>query len=53
MLGKTNHACEGDAAPALNHIDLEMGKGQLVMVMGAIGAGKFSLLTALLGGLHP
>lgn len=47
MFGNTNHAWERDAAPALNHINLEGAKGQLV---GAIGTGKSSLLTALPGG---
>lgn len=45
-------AWERDAAPALNHLSLEVTKGQLVMVVGKVGAGKSSLLAALLGELH-
>ena len=45
-------AWEKDAPPALNHLSLEVGKGQLVMVVGRVGAGKSSLLAALLGELH-
>ena len=45
-------AWERDAPPALNHLTLEVGRGQLVMVVGRVGAGKSSLLAALLGELH-
>lgn len=45
-------AWERDAAAALHHLSLEVEKGQLVMLVGRVGAGKTSLLHALLGELH-
>jgi len=38
--------------PVLHDISLEAIKGQLVMVVGAVGSGKSSLIAALLGELH-
>lgn len=38
-----------DAFPGLNDIDLEIKKGELVVVTGLIGSGKSSLLNALSG----
>ncbi|ESO87141.1 hypothetical protein LOTGIDRAFT_107213, partial [Lottia gigantea] len=40
---------ETDLKPTLSEIDLEIKKGSLVAVVGAVGAGKSSFLSALLG----
>ena len=45
-------AWEREVGPVLHSICLEASKGQLVMVVGAVGSGKSSLITALLGELH-
>jgi ATP-binding cassette subfamily C (CFTR/MRP) protein 1 len=37
------------SAPTLSEVDLTVGKGKLVGVVGAVGAGKSSLLSAILG----
>lgn len=43
----------GAAEPAvLRDVDLRVARGQLVAVVGAVGAGKSSLLAALLGELE-
>ncbi|XP_042871644.1 ATP-binding cassette sub-family C member 3-like [Penaeus japonicus] len=40
---------EGQASWELNDINLEVGHGKLVAVVGCVGAGKSSLISALLG----
>ncbi|CAN7975421.1 unnamed protein product, partial [Ixodes persulcatus] len=41
-----------DKAPVLTNINLTVKKGQLVAVVGSVGSGKSSLLSALLGNLR-
>lgn len=41
----------GDIRPVLKDVEVELSRGQLVMVVGAVGAGKSSFLAALLGEL--
>lgn len=48
---RASFAWEHEMPPVL-HISLEAIKGQLVMVVGAVGSGKSSLIAALLGELH-
>ena len=38
--------------PAIQNISVTALKGKLVMVVGAVGSGKSSLLAAILGELH-
>ncbi|KAK9823485.1 hypothetical protein WJX72_003089 [[Myrmecia] bisecta] len=45
-------AWEVGGAPVLTNVEVEVGAGQLVMVVGEVGAGKSSLLAALLGELQ-
>lgn len=42
-------AWEQDGEPLLRSIDLSVPQGSLVIVVGSVGAGKSSLLSALLG----
>jgi branched-chain amino acid transport system ATP-binding protein len=39
--------------PVIHNVSLEMGKGELVSVVGANGAGKSTLLKTVAGALHP
>uniref|UniRef100_A0AAY4E6J8 ABC-type glutathione-S-conjugate transporter n=1 Tax=Denticeps clupeoides TaxID=299321 RepID=A0AAY4E6J8_9TELE len=41
-----------DADPVLKNVSLEVKPGQLVAVVGAVGSGKSSLLSVLLGEMH-
>ena len=50
---QASFAWEAEQPAVLSNISLEVGQGQLVMVVGTVGAGKSSLLAALLGELHP
>ncbi|KAG7263587.1 hypothetical protein CRUP_035570 [Coryphaenoides rupestris] len=43
---------ERDTDPVLRNISLDVGRGKLVAVVGAVGAGKSSLISALLGEMH-
>ncbi|KAL0032002.1 hypothetical protein WJX77_000079 [Trebouxia sp. C0004] len=47
---QASFAWEHEMPPVLHEISLEASKGQLVMVVGAVGSGKSSLIAAL---LHP
>ena len=49
---QASFAWEAEQPAVLSSISLEVGQGQLVMVVGAVGSGKSSLLGALLGELH-
>lgn len=42
-----------EGVPLLSHIDLNVIRGQLIMVVGEVGSGKTSLLCALLGEMVP
>jgi len=42
-----------DDAPVLYDLDLEVGRGELLAVVGAVGSGKSTLLQAILGELFP
>ena len=52
-LQQASFAWERNQPAVLSNFSLEVGRGQLVMVVGRVGAGKSSLLAALLGELHP
>ncbi|KAF7686818.1 canalicular multispecific organic anion transporter 1 [Silurus meridionalis] len=41
-----------DSEPALKNVSLDIKEGRLVAVVGAVGSGKSSLISALLGELH-
>ena len=41
-----------DGAPALSDINIKVQKGSLVAVVGPVGAGKSSLLSAILGEMY-
>ncbi|CAJ1067622.1 canalicular multispecific organic anion transporter 1 [Xyrichtys novacula] len=45
-------AWERDAEPMLKDVSLEVKPGRLVAVVGAVGSGKSSLISALLGEMH-
>ncbi|XP_035257042.1 canalicular multispecific organic anion transporter 1 [Anguilla anguilla] len=45
-------AWERDADPVLKDVSLDIKPGRLVAVVGAVGAGKSSLISAILGELH-
>ncbi|GAA6213804.1 canalicular multispecific organic anion transporter 1 [Lates japonicus] len=45
-------AWEKEAEPLLKDVSLDIKPGQLVAVVGAVGAGKSSLMSALLGEMH-
>ena len=40
------------AQPALEGIDVRLGSGELVAVLGRVGSGKTSLLSAIAGEMH-
>ena len=39
----------GDSSPTLDEIDIEVKHGDLVAIVGVVGSGKSSLISALLG----
>ncbi|XP_030234304.1 ATP-binding cassette sub-family C member 2 [Gadus morhua] len=43
---------EKEVDPVLKNISLDVGRGKLVAVVGAVGSGKSSLISAILGELH-
>lgn len=45
-------AWSAEADPVLHGVDLEVLEGQLLMVVGEVGCGKSSLLSALLGEMN-
>ncbi|KAM8738721.1 ATP-binding cassette sub-family C member 2 isoform 1-T2 [Acanthopagrus schlegelii] len=45
-------AWERDAEPLLKNLSLDIKPGRLVAVVGAVGSGKSSLMSALLGEMH-
>ena len=49
---KNNNLLSSQEKPTLNDINLNVTKGSLVAVVGTVGAGKSSLLSALLGELE-
>ncbi len=51
---KTRNLCKSyDGTPVLNHISLEVKKGELIGLLGSNGAGKTTLLKLLCGLLEP
>lgn len=46
------YAWERDTEPVLKQVSLDIKPGRLVAVVGAVGSGKTSLVSALLGELH-
>lgn len=47
--GEVNGGLHSDAAPTLKDMTLQLKEGELVAVVGAVGAGKTSLLNAIIG----
>ncbi|KAF7219965.1 ATP-binding cassette sub-family C member 2 [Nothobranchius furzeri] len=47
-----SYAWERDAEPFLKNLSLDIKPGRLVAVVGAVGSGKSSLMSALLGEMH-
>lgn len=45
-------AWEREGDPLLKNVSLEVNRGKLVAVVGAVGSGKSSLISALLGEMH-
>ncbi|CAL8300312.1 unnamed protein product [Merluccius merluccius] len=43
---------ERETDPVLKNVSLDIGRGKLVAVVGAVGSGKSSLISALLGEMH-
>uniref|UniRef100_A0A8D3BQW4 Multidrug resistance-associated protein 1-like n=1 Tax=Scophthalmus maximus TaxID=52904 RepID=A0A8D3BQW4_SCOMX len=58
MLNISFHVCDGsfawdrNAEPLLKNVSLDIKPGRLVAVVGAVGSGKSSLMSALLGEMH-
>eukprot|EP00899_Mesostigma_viride_P025318 jgi/Mesvir1/5971/Mv00725-RA.1 len=52
LLSGQSFAWEAGGAPLLKDIWLEVRKGQLIALVGQVGSGKTSLLSALLGDMH-
>ncbi|XP_039857920.1 canalicular multispecific organic anion transporter 1 [Simochromis diagramma] len=48
----SSFAWEKDAKPLLKDVNLDIEPGRLVAVVGAVGSGKSSLMSALLGEMH-
>jgi ATP-binding cassette, subfamily C (CFTR/MRP), member 1 len=47
-----NFSWGDDSDPVLKNINLQVPRGSLVAVVGAVGSGKSSLLSALLGEMN-
>lgn len=51
-LKQATFACSKQDSPVLKDVDLNVAKGSLVAVVGSVGSGKSSLLSAILGSLE-
>ncbi|GIX77997.1 multidrug resistance-associated protein 1 [Caerostris extrusa] len=51
-INEASFSWTSDSDCVLNNINLHVSKGQLIAIIGPVGAGKSSLLSALLGELH-